>query len=97
MSLNDPDQPGGISAEPDVGFAEPRPATAPVAVAVPVALAAEGVPTRFACFVTGTDTEIGKTLVSAAILHKLVQHGQRCRRRGDRLCRFRGADGSAAA
>jgi dethiobiotin synthetase len=40
-------------------------------------LAAEGVPTRFACFVTGTDTEIGKTLVSAAILHKLVQQGQR--------------------
>jgi hypothetical protein len=32
---------------------------------------------RFACFVTGTDTEIGKTLVSSAILHKLVQRGQR--------------------
>jgi dethiobiotin synthetase len=79
MSLNDPDQPGGIPAQPDVGFAEPRPATAtaPVAVAVPAPLAAEGVPTRFACFVTGTDTEIGKTLISAAILHKLVQHGQR--------------------
>ena len=31
-----------------------------------------GLPSRFCCFVTGTDTEIGKTLVSAAILHKLV-------------------------
>ncbi|MCC2960151.1 dethiobiotin synthase [Massilia sp. IC2-278] len=41
------------------------------------ALAAEGIPSRFACFVTGTDTEIGKTLVSAAILHKLVESGQR--------------------
>ena len=34
-------------------------------------------PLRFACFVTGTDTEIGKTLISAAILHKLVASGQR--------------------
>ena len=41
------------------------------------ALAAEGLPSRFCCFVTGTDTEIGKTLVSAAILHKLVESGQR--------------------
>jgi dethiobiotin synthetase len=37
-----------------------------------IALAAEGMPSRFACFVTGTDTEIGKTLVSCAILHTLV-------------------------
>src|SRR5205823_13048813 len=79
MSLNDPDLPGGTPAQPDIGFAEPRPAaaTAPVPATVPAPLAAEGVPTRFACFVTGTDTEIGKTLVSAAILHKLVQQGQR--------------------
>ena len=27
----------------------------------------------FSCFVTGTDTEIGKTLVSAALLHILAQ------------------------
>ena len=50
------------------------------AAAVPApatALAAEGLPSRFCCFVTGTDTEIGKTLVSAAILHKLVEAGQR--------------------
>ena len=31
-----------------------------------------------ACFVTGTDTEIGKTLVSAALLHVLRQKGGRC-------------------
>jgi len=37
----------------------------------------DGAPMRFACFVTGTDTEIGKTLVSAAILHKLVASGRR--------------------
>ena len=30
---------------------------------------------RFQCFVTGTDTEIGKTLISSAILHGLVQAG----------------------
>ncbi|MES2019469.1 MAG: dethiobiotin synthase [Pseudomonadota bacterium] len=41
------------------------------------ALAADGVPSRFACFVTGTDTEIGKTLVSCAILHSLVASGVR--------------------
>jgi dethiobiotin synthetase len=77
MSLSDPEQPGGAPAQPDVGFAEPVPAAAPVAATVPAPLAAEGVPTRFACFVTGTDTEIGKTLISAAILHKLVQQGVR--------------------
>ncbi len=31
----------------------------------------------FSCFVTGTDTEIGKTLISTAILHALVQTGVR--------------------
>lgn len=77
MSLNDPEQIGGMPAQSDVGFAEPATSTAPAITTVPAALAAEGVPTRFACFVTGTDTEIGKTLVSAAILHKLVLHGQR--------------------
>ena len=34
-------------------------------------------PSRFACFVTGTDTEIGKTLVSSALLHALVRQGVR--------------------
>jgi dethiobiotin synthetase len=77
MSLIDPEQPGGAPAQPEVGFAEPAPAAAPVAATVPAPLAAEGVPTRFACFVTGTDTEIGKTLISSAILHKLVQQGVR--------------------
>jgi dethiobiotin synthetase len=75
MSLNDPEQ-TGAPAMPEVGYAEPQTA-APSLATLPAPLAAEGVPTRFACFVTGTDTEIGKTLVSAAILHKLVQRGQR--------------------
>ncbi len=34
-------------------------------------------PPRFDCFVTGTDTEIGKTLVSAALLTKLADAGYR--------------------
>lgn len=38
---------------------------------------ATGTPSRFACFVTGTDTEVGKTLISATILHALVQTGVR--------------------
>jgi dethiobiotin synthetase len=49
----------------------------PVVMEQPQALAVEGLPMRFACFVTGTDTEVGKSLVSAAILHKLVQRGVR--------------------
>tara|TARA_R110001599_G_scaffold64023_4_gene179524 strand:- start:209950 stop:210705 length:756 start_codon:yes stop_codon:yes gene_type:complete len=32
---------------------------------------------KFSCFVTGTDTEIGKTLISSALVHALVQAGQR--------------------
>lgn len=32
---------------------------------------------RFGCFVTGTDTEVGKTLVTAALLHKCREHGWR--------------------
>lgn len=32
---------------------------------------------QFACFVTGTDTEIGKTLISSALLHALGQLGVR--------------------
>lgn len=39
--------------------------------------AASGMPPRFNCFVTGTDTEIGKTLISAAMLHALVETGVR--------------------
>lgn len=31
----------------------------------------------FACFVTGTDTEVGKTLISCALLHALTQVSQR--------------------
>ncbi|OFA05609.1 dethiobiotin synthase [Duganella sp. HH101] len=39
--------------------------------------AASGIPPRFSCFVTGTDTEIGKTLISSAMLYALVQAGVR--------------------
>lgn len=46
-----------------------------VAPAPATALAASGIPPRFSCFVTGTDTEIGKTLVSSAMLHALVRQG----------------------
>jgi dethiobiotin synthetase len=74
-NLNEPLEPAG---EMVAG----RTATLPKPVEEPVpapgeALAAEGIPSRFCCFVTGTDTEIGKTLVSAAILHTLVERGQR--------------------
>ncbi|UGQ46470.1 dethiobiotin synthase [Massilia endophytica] len=39
--------------------------------------AATGLPPRFACFVAGTDTEIGKTMISSAMLHALTQQGVR--------------------
>ncbi len=74
-NLNEPQEPAVETA-----VVQPQAQTKPVdtpAPAVSEALAAEGIPSRFACFVTGTDTEIGKTLVSAAILHKLVEAGQR--------------------
>jgi len=45
--------------------------------AASAAVAAAALPPRFSCFVTGTDTEIGKTLVSSAMLHALVQAGVR--------------------
>ncbi|MFP5393679.1 MAG: dethiobiotin synthase [Gammaproteobacteria bacterium] len=71
MSLNDP---------VPVPVVAPEVEAAPEAVLTPQvapSLEAEGLPTRFCCFVTGTDTEIGKTLVSAAILHKLASGGVR--------------------
>jgi len=52
------------------------PVIAPVTQVQP-APAAAGMTSRFACFVTGTDTEIGKTLTSAAMLHALVKAGVR--------------------
>ncbi|MCC6070411.1 dethiobiotin synthase [Massilia sp. GCM10020059] len=62
MSLNDPtDTVAGTKLAPE-------------AEAAPVA---DRLPSRFCCFVTGTDTEIGKTLVSAAMLHKLASGGVR--------------------
>jgi len=72
-NLNETDDP--IAAPPAlVPQADPdEPALAPQAEP----LAIDGLPSRFACFVTGTDTEIGKTLVSSAILHKLAASGVR--------------------
>jgi len=52
------------------------PVVAPVPEPV-AAAAADGVPPRFACFVAGTDTEIGKTLTSSAMLYALVRRGVR--------------------
>ena len=72
-SLNEPDLP----VMPEI---EQAPAAMPDIAPVnepELQGALEGITPRFSCFVTGTDTEIGKTLVSAAILHKLVASGQR--------------------
>lgn len=38
---------------------------------------AVSLPSRFTCFITGTDTDIGKTLIASAMLHALVQRGVR--------------------
>ncbi|UVW28709.1 dethiobiotin synthase [Massilia sp. H6] len=51
--------------------------TAPDLETEPDTLALDAIPSRFCCFVTGTDTEIGKTLVSSAILYKLAHSGRR--------------------
>lgn len=74
MSLNDPDLPGTDVPVADAPTAAPdvEPVTEPELQG-----AADGVAPRFCCFVTGTDTEIGKTLVAAAILHKLVESNLR--------------------
>jgi dethiobiotin synthetase len=74
-NLNDPQEPEieiAVPPAPVLPELEDEPAGEPGE-----ALAAEGIPGRFCCFVTGTDTEIGKTLVSSAILHKLVESGHR--------------------
>lgn len=55
----------------------PEAARDPTAQQQPQALSASIAPPRLCCFVTGTDTGIGKTLVSSAILHILVSHGRR--------------------
>ncbi|WP_338768554.1 dethiobiotin synthase [Massilia sp. METH4] len=69
MALEDPVIiPAQETAADAVADVVEEPAPAP-------AVAATGIPPRFACFVTGTDTEIGKTLISSALLHALVQQG----------------------
>ena len=72
-NLNDNEEP---VVAPPPSAAQPE-LDAPEPVLEPELQAIENVPTRFSCFVTGTDTEIGKTLISAAILHKLASSGQR--------------------
>ncbi|MEW7848569.1 dethiobiotin synthase [Massilia aurea] len=74
-NLNETDNPIAAPAtvEPDVDLTDlDEPVLEPE-----LELRADDLPMRFACFVTGTDTEIGKTLISAAILHKLAATGQR--------------------
>ena len=68
MSLDDPIVIGTAEVKEVEAVLEPALAQAPVAASLP---------SRFACFVTGTDTEIGKTLTSSALLHALVQRGVR--------------------
>jgi dethiobiotin synthetase len=76
-SLNEPD----IPVMPEIETLEEAvPVTVPEIEPVnepELQSALEGITPRFHCFVTGTDTEIGKTLISAAILHQLVASGQR--------------------
>ncbi|NMM37659.1 MAG: dethiobiotin synthase [Glaciimonas sp.] len=60
----------------------PDDASDPVLAPIPAtelqpAQAATDTPSRFTCFITGTDTDVGKTLISTALLHALVQTGVR--------------------
>jgi len=75
------DAPDVIVALPDtdlaVGVATPATTAAAPQASPSTAPAMAGLPPRFACFVTGTDTEIGKTLTSSALLHALVKQGVR--------------------
>ena len=74
------DAPDIVVAPPETGLAVgvATPAAAPdSSVSAAPAPAIAGLPPRFACFVTGTDTEIGKTLTSSALLHALVKQGVR--------------------
>jgi len=75
MSLNDPIDPMLDAVAGTVTTTAT--AAAPAPALEPMTQAIGGLPWRFSCFVTGTDTEIGKTLVSSAILHKLVAGGVR--------------------
>ncbi|MYN05960.1 dethiobiotin synthase [Pseudoduganella aquatica] len=76
------DAPDVVVAAPDtdvaVGLATPAAdAAAAKESSASAAPAVAGLPPRFSCFVTGTDTEIGKTLTSSALLHALVKQGVR--------------------
>ena len=70
--LNDPlDSVVAAATQATAPKAAPSPESAPAICAI------GSLPWRFSCFVTGTDTEIGKTMISAAILHQLVVKGVR--------------------
>ena len=71
MSLIDPVDPIFATATAAAAVSEPELETEPKP------LISSALPSRFCYFVTGTDTGIGKTLVSAAMLHKLVASGVR--------------------
>ena len=69
-NLNEPDMPvvapqAAIKPLPRVPAPEPQPEPR----------ASEGKPPRFCCFVTGTDTEIGKTTIAAGLLHRARLQG----------------------
>ena len=68
MSLDDPIVIGTAEVNEVEAVLEPALAPAPVAASLPW---------RFGCFVTGSDTDSGKTLPSSALLHALVQRGVR--------------------
>lgn len=72
-NLNDTED--AVAAPPPILPTTEAQEPAPEPQAAPSAI--DSLPMRFSCFVTGTDTEIGKTLVSSAILHKLAASGQR--------------------
>ena len=73
----DADVPGKIIVAPEADLADVAADAANAQTAASAAVAAAALPPRFSCFVTGTDTEIGKTLISSAMLHALVQAGVR--------------------
>jgi dethiobiotin synthetase len=78
MPLDDPDTPLIVAVPAlDAEVLDTEPLDAELKPQPAPNVATAGLPPRFACFVTGTDTEIGKTLTSAAMLHALVQAGVR--------------------
>ena len=76
-NLNEPELPLALTPVVSAPVSTPGGVVAAELEPEPEARAVDSLPARFCCFVTGTDTEIGKTLVSSAILHKLAGSGRR--------------------